>query len=191
MPHDPASLAAVLDGWQGYETSLEHAIEPLSPEQLGWRPAPELRSVGELARHISLGRLNWFLRMDAPGSAELAARVADWKVDGDGNRYFDEESVLGAHDAAELVAWLQDSWRMIQRTLEAWTVEDLAATYRHVWNGDAYANSRQWTLWRILSHDIHHGGELSLMLGMLGAPALELGDLFGHIVLPPLADGAP
>jgi hypothetical protein len=114
MPHDPASLAAVLDGWQGYETSLEHAIEPLTPEQLHWRPSPELRSVGELARHISLGRLIWFLRMDAPGSAELAVRVADWKVDGDGNRYFEDESVFGPDDAAELVAWLQDSWRMTE-----------------------------------------------------------------------------
>ena len=69
MTRDPASLAALLDGWQGYETSLEHAIAPLSAAQLRWRPAPGLRSVGELVRHISLGRLMWLLRMDAPGSA--------------------------------------------------------------------------------------------------------------------------
>ena len=29
--------------------------------------------------------------------------------------------------------------------------------------------SRQWTIWRILTHDVHHGGELALMLGMLRA----------------------
>lgn len=182
------SLATVLDGWQGYETSIEHAIQDLTPEQLRWRPAPELRSVGELVRHIALGRLIWFLRMDAPGSAALAARIEGWQVDRDGNRYFEEDAVVGAEELAPLLGWLRDSWAMIEETLRAWTVEDLAVSYRHVWNGDAYANSRQWTLWRILSHDLHHGGELSLMLGLLGAPAFELGDLFGHIVLPPLAE---
>jgi hypothetical protein len=29
-----------------------------------------------------------------------------------------------------------------------------------------YLVSRQWTLWRILSHDLHHGGQLALLLGL-------------------------
>jgi hypothetical protein len=66
----PVSLATVFEGWDGYQTSLVQAISPLTPEQLAWRPAPELRSVGEVARHISLGRITWFRRMEAPGSAE-------------------------------------------------------------------------------------------------------------------------
>ena len=66
------SLATIFDGWDGYQTSLVHAIAPLTPEQLRWHPAGDLRTVGQLARHISLGRLSWFMRMDAPGSAELA-----------------------------------------------------------------------------------------------------------------------
>jgi hypothetical protein len=48
--------------------------------------------------------------------------------------------------------------------------------------------SRQWTIWRILTHDVHHGGQLALMLGTQGIPVFELGDLFGHITLPPLAE---
>jgi hypothetical protein len=47
--------------------------------------------------------------------------------------------------------------------------------------------SRQWTIWRIMAHDIHHGGELVLMLGMQGIDNFELGDLGGHIIEPPLA----
>ena len=34
----------------------------------------------------------------------------------------------------------------------------------------------------------HHGGQIALMLGMQGIEVFELGDLFGHITLPPLAD---
>ena len=39
-----------------------------------------------------------------------------------------------------------------------------------------------------MAHDIHHGGELSLMLGLQGIEAFELSAFGGHIVLPPLAD---
>ncbi len=50
--------------------------------------------------------------------------------------------------------------------------------------------SYQWTIWRIMAHDIHHGGELSLMLGMQGIEAFELSGLGGHITMPPLAQTA-
>ena len=60
-------LAQVLEGWDGYQTSLLHATAPLTNEQLSWRPAPGRRSLGELARHISMGRITWLCRMGAPG----------------------------------------------------------------------------------------------------------------------------
>jgi hypothetical protein len=47
-------LAQIFEGWDGYQTSLLHAVTPLTSEQLSWRPAPERRSIGELVRHISL-----------------------------------------------------------------------------------------------------------------------------------------
>jgi uncharacterized damage-inducible protein DinB len=182
------SLADIYDGWSGHQTSLVHAIAPLTREQLFWQPAVGLSSVGELARHISLGRLGWFLRMDAPGSAELAAQIETWEVDSDGNRNIVEQAIPIAEQADALVHWLEATWQMVELTLNTWSVADLATTYRHTWNGDTYAVSRQWTIWRILSHDIHHGGQLSLMLGMQGIEAFELGDLFGHITLPALAE---
>lgn len=186
---ESASLADIFDGWNGHQTSLVHAIAPLTREQLIWRPTPGLSSVGELARHISLGRLTWFRRMDAPGSAELANQIDAWEKDSDGNFHIVEGAVPIAEQADQLVHWLEITWQMIGATLASWNVADLTKTYRHTWNGDTYAVSRQWTIWRILSHDIHHGGQVSLLLGMQGIKAFELGDWFGHITLPPLADG--
>jgi uncharacterized damage-inducible protein DinB len=180
-------LATLFDGWSGYNTSLVHAITPLTPEQLAWRPAPPLQSIGEVARHISLGRISWFHRMDAPGSAALVERINDWAQDGDGNYDIVEDAVTITEDAESLARWLDATWDMIEATLTTWTIADLTETYRHTWNGQTYAVSRQWTLWRILSHDLHHGGELALLLGLQGIDAFELKDLFGHIVLPPLA----
>ncbi len=182
------SLADIYQGWDGHQTSLVNAIAPLTREQLIWRPASNLNSVGELARHISLGRITWFARMDAPGSAELIKRIADWEQDRDGNRDIVESAIPITEQADALVRWLEDTWRMIDLTLKSWSAADLTQTYRHTWNGNTYAVSRQWTIYRILSHDIHHGGQLALMLGMQGIQAFELSDLFGHITTPPLAD---
>jgi uncharacterized damage-inducible protein DinB len=187
-PTTTHSLLRVLNGWQGYQQSLALAVEPLSPEHLAFRPAPHLRSVGELVRHIALGRVTWFVRMDAPGSAELATRVQWSEPDADGNRDVVEASLEHVNQAAELVVWLQRTWGMVDATLSAWTVEELAETYRYRWNGRLWSISRQWSLFRILAHDMHHGGELALMLGLQGLEPMELGALGGHLVLPPPAD---
>lgn len=187
--HQPEQiLADVFNGWDGFQTSLLQAISPLNTDQLRWRPNDSLHSVGELARHISFGRIEWFARMDAPGSADLVAQISHWDQDSDGNRHIVESAIPIAEQTGELVHWLGLSWQMVERTLQLWTVDDLSKTYRYTWNGQIYAVSRQWTLWRILTHDVYHGGQISLMLGMQGIEHFELGDLFGHITLPPLAD---
>jgi uncharacterized damage-inducible protein DinB len=188
------SLSTVFDGWNGYQRSLVDAVQPLTPEQLAFRPAPSFRCTGEIVRHIALGRVTWFVRMGAPGSTDLARLITAWETDNEGNRYVREEAYEITTSATELVSWLEGTWQMINRTLVAWKVGDLADTYTHLWNGKLWAISHQWTLFRILAHDIHHGGELSLMLGLQGIEAFELGALGGHIVLPPAAspsDGLP
>jgi uncharacterized damage-inducible protein DinB len=176
MDTEPMSLSKVFEGWEGYQLSLANTVRPLTPEQLKWRPAAHLRSVGELIGHISQGRLEWFARMQAPRSAELASQTgAD-----------NPQETLYAN-AAALVRHLESSWSVIEASLREWTVADLSATYRHTYNGQTYAVSRQWTIWRILTHDVHHGGEVALMLGLQGMAVPELGDMFGHLVMPPLA----
>jgi uncharacterized damage-inducible protein DinB len=172
-------LSRIFDGWDTYQQSLVQAIAPLSPAQLAWRPAPELRSGGQLASHISFGRIGWFQRMDAPGSAELARQA---------EAVGSEDAI--ADNAAELVRFLELSWQMIADTLAQWTVADLSRTYRQVYQGQTYAISRQWTIWRIQAHDLHHGGELAVTLGLQGIAVPALGDLGGHLTMPPLAKDA-
>lgn len=190
MPRSTDSLMTVYEGWDGYQRSILQAVTPLTREHLVWRPAAQLRSVGELVRHIALGRIDWFLRMDAPGSRELAGKIGAWDEDQHGNRYVKENAIAVAEHATELVKWLEVSWHMVDTTLKTWTVDDLKETYRHVWRGTTSAISRQWTIWRIMAHDIHHGGELAILLGMQGLDNFELGDLGGHIIEPSLAGQA-
>jgi uncharacterized damage-inducible protein DinB len=174
-------LARILEGWDGYQTSLWHAVTPLTPEQLSGRPAPRQRPAGEVIRHICMGRVTWLSRMDAPGIHAVAHRVPRWHEDDDGTRRAAEESVP-SDDAAALAEWLALSWQPIQRMLEEWTVDDLFHTYPLA----GYVVSRQWTIWRIMSHDIHHGGQLATMLALQDVPARELREMGGHVIIPPI-----
>ncbi len=177
MTTNASSLMSVYEGWDGYQVSLVRAIAPLSVEHLAYRPAPHLRSAGEIASHISLGRIQWFHRMHAPGSEEIASQAAAWEP---------EKAIV--ENSAELVRRLEATWRMIENSLTHWTVADLAQTYLQSYQGKTYAVSRQWVIWRIMAHDIHHGGEIAVTLGMQGIALPELGDFGGHLTQPTLAE---
>ncbi len=176
MIENSTSLKDIFNGWNSYQVSILHAIQPLTDEQLVWRPTENLRSAGELAGHIAFGRIGWFARMPAPLSVELNEKA---------QKLGDESAI--ATDKDEILSWLEASWQMIDATLNEWTVKDLSRTYLQEFRGKVYRISFQWTVWRILSHDMHHGGELGLLLGLQGIQVPELGDQGGHLVMPPLA----
>jgi uncharacterized damage-inducible protein DinB len=126
----------------------------------------------------------------APSECDgVVERVPQWFTDGDGARHVVEEAVP-CDQAALLVEWLKLSWQPIQRILDEWSVGELFQTYPHRFRGVDYAVTRQWILWRILSHDTHHGGQLAMMLALQGVDAFELRALGGHIVSPALAESA-
>lgn len=183
MSEEKVSLMRVYHGWDGYQRSLAAAIAPLSQERLAYRPASDRRSVGEIAAHIAFGRLDWFQRMGAPDSAELVAQAASegvWKP-------WEQVAASVSDSPAEIVRWLEATWQMIETCLNLWTIADLGVTYLQAYGGKTYAVSRQWTLWRIMAHDIHHGGQLTILLAAQGIDLPDLGDNGGHIVEVPLA----
>jgi uncharacterized damage-inducible protein DinB len=195
-----APLREIYDGWDGHEQAFMSAITPLTTEQMAFRAAPHLRSAGEIISHIAIGRLDWFHRMGAPGSGALARRFAPWETEQvnteDAGALFrwmravEQQEAKIVADLAALVEWMQASWQVIATTLTTWTVADLDKTYRHIYNGKLYSVSRQWTIWRIMSHDMHHGGELAIMCGMQNVTIPDLGEQGGHLTELPLASSS-
>jgi uncharacterized damage-inducible protein DinB len=185
MSSPSVRLAQVYDGWDGYNTSLVRAVAPRTPEELAWKGAPSWRSVGEVAAHISMGRINWFSRMPAPLVADLARETEHLRGTAEqGDRPY--QAI--ANDPEALVHWLERTWQMVDATLQAWTIEDLFRTYPHTYWGKTYAVSYQWTIWRILTHDVQHGGQLTELLAQQGIVPDDLSALGGHLTEPPLAD---
>jgi len=170
MSVSPERLRYVYEGWEGYNLSLVKAVEPLGPEQLAFSSTSEMRSVGEVFLHIGDGRVDWFQRLNAPFSKDLRSKI--------------ESRTSPPSTGKELASWLNDTWRMVEATLAQWTVHDLQETFVQPYQGKTYAVSRQWVIWRIMAHDIQHGGQLSELLAMQDIFPTELTYLGGHLTEP-------
>lgn len=163
MPELSTNIAKYYNGWETYQELLIKAIAPLTTEQLALRAAPHLRSIGENLLHIIAVRARWYHRFMGEGGDDIAALTV-W-----------DRKESPARSAAGLVDGLNQSMQFMQQTLARWTPNDLeyvfTGTDPHY--GD-YALSRQWVIWHVIEHDLHHGGEVSLMLGMHGLAAPDL-----------------
>lgn len=164
MTGQPSPLPAFYEGWNRYQDLLVKAIAPLSSDQLALKAAPRLRSIGQLATHIIGARARWFHDLMGEGDKDFAA-MARW--DRRGRR---------ARSAAELVNGLEVTWRVMQDALARWTPADLEHTYKEEAgeSEEPTVITRAWVIWHLIEHDLHHGGEISLTLGMHGLSAPDI-----------------
>ena len=155
---------ALYPGWDNYQELLIRAIEPLTAEQLALRSAQNLRSVGEICRHIIGARGRWCHHMMGLGDEPFAA-FARW-----------DARDMPARSAAELSDGLRDSWLVLRDALARWTPADLAFTYPNTEPepGEPEVFTRAWILWHLIEHDVHHGGEITQILGMHALPGLDI-----------------
>lgn len=156
-------LTPFYKGWDGYQRHLVHALAPLSVEQLALHAAPHLRSVGIIATHIIGARARWLYYVLKEGDENLVP-LGSWDRPGEPTR-----------SAAELVSGLEVTWQVIQNALQRWTNADLEEIFHDTDdNGEDEILTRQWVIWHLIEHDLHHGGEISFTLGMHNLPAIDL-----------------
>ncbi len=162
MTEQAFPLTTFYKGWDVYQQNLVEIIAPLSREQLALPASSHHWSLGMVAQHLIANRVWWFQGWMGEGSSDLAP-IMHWDP-GDN----EAPSVLAS---AELVAGLEATWHMIEEALAHYTAADLG----HIFPPPAFLSegeqsifgerTRQWIIWHVLEHEIHHGGELSLALG--------------------------
>ena len=160
MAEDNFTLTTFYTSWKTYQEQIKEAVKPLTMEQLALRAAPDLRSVGELVLHIIGCRAGWFtyfLGEDCGGDVKA---ISEWDVDG-----------APLRPPTEMVQALDRTWQCMTDCLARWSAEDMQKTFPDDWDGKRVELSRAWVVWHVMEHDLHHGGELSLTLGMHGVPA--------------------
>lgn len=169
MTEQSLPLMTFYKGWETYQRNLVEVIAPLSAEQLALSAASHQWTIGMLAQHIVANRVWWFQVWMEEGSPDLAP-IAHWDPA--------DEAEKPTLEAADLVAGLESTWQMIADALAHWTPADLGrvfpppASLREDEREMFPPRTREWILWHVLEHEIHHGGELSLALGGYGLPGI-------------------
>ncbi|HLZ21609.1 MAG TPA: DinB family protein [Ktedonobacterales bacterium] len=153
MAEDNFMLTTFYTQWKEYQEHIKEAVAPLTADQLALRAAPDLRSIGENAEHIIGCRVGWFTYTLGEDGGEF---VKAW------------EKEEPARSAAELAQGLDATWQLMAGCLTRWSPADMHQTFPDDWDGKIVHVSRAWVVWHVLEHDLHHGGEISLTLGMHG-----------------------
>lgn len=156
-----STLDAFYTGWANYQRLLIAALAPLTPEQLALRAGTDLRTIEVIARHMVGARARW---MHAALNDEAGLEAL---------RHWDQPDAP-PRTAADLVAGLQTTWGYIHDAVTRWTPAEMAEPFTRIRGDATYTYSRQWVIWHLIEHDLHHGGEISLTLGMHGLPAPDL-----------------
>ncbi|HEY6408258.1 MAG TPA: DinB family protein [Ktedonobacteraceae bacterium] len=164
MAEDHFTLTTFYTCWKAYQDHLRGALAPLTAEQLELRAAPHLRSIGENALHIIGCRVHWFTDFLGEDAGSEMKVYAGWN---------EVALKLGAPvpTAAAMVQALDSTWQFMTDCLARWSPADMRHTFPDDWDGKQVDLSRAWVVWHVMEHDLHHGGELSLTLGMHGLPA--------------------
>jgi uncharacterized damage-inducible protein DinB len=157
-----STLDVIYENWRGYNGKLQDCVAPLTNEQLLLQPASSMWPLGQIVQHIISVRAGWFSgTLQEPD--ELMSDYMQWGRRGS-----------PARSAMELVRGLDETWAFIESCLQRWTPADCAQTFPDEWEGQVYEVSRSWVIYHVMEHDLHHGSEVSLILGMNGLEPLDI-----------------
>lgn len=153
-------LSLFYKGWDVYQQHLVEALASLNGEQLALRSSHHWE-IGKIAAHIIAARVWWLCSRAGEGRDELAP-LEHWDAAGAPMR-----------SASELVMGLEQTWEVIADLLACWTPENLLQILP-THSDDPNERTRQWVLWHLIEHDLFHGGEISVILGIYGLDAIAL-----------------
>lgn len=139
--------------WQEVRDGLMSALDLLQDSQLDFKPHPGLWSVRETVVHLAgteEGWLRWYTANKwHPGLADLGQFPS----------------------VASLKKLLVD---IHQQTLAQFGDDPAAVLAQECllpWGAQV---NMEWAVWHVLEHEIHHRGEIYLMLGLLGMEAPDV-----------------
>jgi len=166
-------LRSIHEGWARHQALVIDSLLGLVPEQLNLRTAPHQWAIWQLAGHVAGSRAYWFQEVLGEGEAAtrdlfrverttvpgVSLEDAGWEDDEDHPR-----------TAEELVDALKRTWAIVDDCLGRWSADDLNASVVR----PSRTHHRGWVVWHVMEHDIHHGGEISQILGSNGLSGLDL-----------------
>ena len=149
------SLDQYFKHWQQVRTNLLASVDKFSDKELTYVPFPGSWSVGHIIRHIANAEDGWFRYV-------IMRELRDWPA----------ESTSAAYPTvAATKVLLNKVHDRTQMYLSEWDADDLDRPIEAPWG---HTFKLEWIIWHVLEHEIHHRGELSLILGLLGHEGLDV-----------------
>ncbi|HEY7623548.1 MAG TPA: DinB family protein [Candidatus Limnocylindria bacterium] len=164
---DRSTIAPLYRGWEIANERLIERLRGLTPEQLGLPIAMTTWPVWASVSHLAGTRVYWLCHVfGEPGmeTTPFTDPEKGW-----------EDDLTHPRDAGELVHALESTWRIVARTLGTWTIGSLSQEARRVRaDGEVQMHTRQSVLYRMVTHDAYHIGEISLTLGSKGIGEVDI-----------------
>jgi uncharacterized damage-inducible protein DinB len=154
------TLAMFYKQWREYQDKLKASVAPLTAEQLALAAGPGLRPIGYNVAHIIGCRAGWFTYTMGEDGGESIKALAEL-----------DEADMAKRGGAELAQGLDLTFDFMMSRISRWSDEDMRKTFEDDWDGVKVQLSRAWIVYHVMEHDLHHGGEVSMTLGMHGIPA--------------------
>ena len=145
-----------LKRWPPVREGLLVVVDAFQPEDLSFVPVEGGWSVGRTILHISSAANYWL------HSGILSSE----------NAYGPGESILENYPTIEAIKnFLAEEHQRTLDLLAEFNEDDWEKRFPYP---DGYAYPPSWVFWHVLEHEIHHRGELSLILGILGRDGLDV-----------------
>jgi len=145
-----------LHRWPDIRGGLLQVVDGFEPEDLTHIPIAGGWSVGRIILHISSAANFWL------HSGILSSKCV----------YRAGESTLENYPTLEAIgSFLAKEHGRTLQLLECFDERDWD---KHFTYSDGYTYKPSWIFWHVFEHEIHHRGELSLILGQLGRVGLDV-----------------
>jgi uncharacterized damage-inducible protein DinB len=141
--------------WTSVRKGLYQALDLLADEQLDFVPREGLWSLGHVARHIANAEEGWFRHI-------VTGELEEWPRDYTAADY-------PTVDAVKLL--LQEVHSRTATYLKGVTAADVDQRIQLSWGPEV---TLRWVIWHVLEHEIHHRGEIYLMIGLMGMEAPDV-----------------
>jgi uncharacterized damage-inducible protein DinB len=141
--------------WAGVRRDLFKALDQLSDAQLNFVPREGLWSLGTVARHIANAEEGWF-------RYAVTRELDKWPGEYTADAYPTVESIK---------ALLSEVHTRTEAYLVTVDADELDAMLKMPWDEQL---SLSGVIWHVLEHEIHHRGEIFLMLGLMGLEAPDI-----------------
>ena len=149
------NLAKVFSHWDQIRKDLISIVELFNDDELDYVPFPNSWSVREILLHIANTEEGWF----------------QYVVRRDFDQWPEVHLVEDYRNKDVIKAKLSEVHKSTMDYLSILKIDDLE-------NNIDLPGGEQlqlgWIIWHVIEHEIHHRGELSLILGLLGHEGLDV-----------------